>query len=58
MKPRFESIINSTDLISKTDKKLMLKYIDFFYTVIEDKNLISSEFLSVCETRKDYNLPE
>lgn len=57
MKPRFESIINSTGLLSKTDKKQMLRYIDYFYTVIKDRDLINSEFLSVCETRKHYNLP-
>ena len=58
LKPRFESVINNTNLISKSDKKQLLRYIDHFYTVIQDRNLIESEFLSICETKKSYNIAE
>lgn len=58
LKPRFEAVINNTNLISKADKKQLLRYIDHFYTVIQNRNLIESEFLSVCETKKTYNIAE
>lgn len=58
LKPRFESVINNTSLVSKSDKKQMLRYIDHFYTVIRNRNMIESEFLSSCETKKTYNIAE
>jgi len=56
LRPVFESIINNMELISKNKRKQMIKYIDYFYTVIESSKLIKREFLDVCETKKDYNI--
>jgi hypothetical protein len=56
LKPVFESIINNQELISKSSRKQIIRYIRNFYTVIESRELIKQEFLDVCETRKDYNL--
>jgi hypothetical protein len=58
LKPVFESIINNQELISKATRKENLRYLEGFYTTIEDKELFKKEFLDVCETRKMYNLPD
>jgi hypothetical protein len=58
LKPVFESIINNQEIISKATRKENLRYLESFYTTIEDKELFKKEFLDVCETRKMYNLPE
>jgi hypothetical protein len=56
LKPVFENIINSQDYIPKYSKKKLTRYIAEFYTVIENNKLFQREFLSVCQTQKDYNL--
>lgn len=58
IRPEFESIIRNQDLISNSNKKQLLRYIDSFYEVFKSNELIHSEFLDMCETRKDYGLPE
>lgn len=58
MKPVFESVINNQELISKYDKKYIIRYIDRFYEVIENEDLFKREFLNACHTRKDYNLSD
>jgi uncharacterized protein YktA (UPF0223 family) len=58
LRPAFESIINNQKLIAAYRRKQILKYIDYFYGVINSKELIKQEFLDKCETRKDYNLPD
>lgn len=56
IKPSFESIINDQSLISKTARRQNISYIDYFYKVIDNKNLIKKNILNYCETRQDYNL--
>ena len=58
LKPVFESIINNQEIISKATRKENLRYMEGFYSTIEDKVLFKKEFLDVCETRKMYNLPD
>jgi uncharacterized protein YktA (UPF0223 family) len=58
LKPKFESIINSVELLTNYNKKQILRYINHFYTVIKSKALIKREFLGICETPGDYNLFE
>jgi hypothetical protein len=58
LKPVFESIIKNQEIISKATRKENLRYLEGFYTTIEDKELFKKEFLDVCETRKMYNLPD
>ncbi len=58
LRPAFESIINSQKLISGYRRKQIIRYIDYFYTVMKRSDLIKQEFLDKCETRKDYNLSE
>ncbi len=56
LRPVFESIINNQDLISSYSRRRILRYINEFYTVIDNKYLIRRNILNVCETRQDYNL--
>ena len=56
LRPEFESIINNTELITKSSKKQMVKYIEDFYTVIESSKLIKQELLDVCGTSLDLTL--
>ncbi|MCX6302427.1 MAG: hypothetical protein NTW82_09605 [Bacteroidia bacterium] len=58
IRPVFESVINNQKLISNSDRKQILRYINHFYKVLENGELIKQEFMSDCETRKDYNLRE
>lgn len=58
LKPVFESIINDADIIPKYNRKKIIRYINYFYTVIKYDALIKDEFLSACQTRKDFNLPD
>jgi hypothetical protein len=52
----FESVINNMEYVSKNSKKRMIKYIDYFYNVIESSKLIKREFLDVCENSVDYKI--
>jgi hypothetical protein len=56
IRPVFESTVKRQKLISQESKNQIIKYINRFYTVIENRELIKKEFLDVCETRKDYNI--
>jgi hypothetical protein len=58
LRPVFESIINNMELVSKSNRKKMTNYIDYFYTVIENKKLIKQEFLDACETTIDYKISQ
>ncbi|NMC37216.1 MAG: hypothetical protein GYA41_02700 [Bacteroidales bacterium] len=58
LKPVFTSIISSQELMSKSNRRELLNYINEFYAIINSRYLFKQNFLSVCETRKDYNLPE
>ena len=56
LRPKFESIINNMDLISKNKRKERIRYLDYFYTTIESSELFKREFLDACKTKKDYNI--
>ncbi|MCU0455841.1 MAG: hypothetical protein MUE74_06015 [Bacteroidales bacterium] len=58
MKPVFMSIINSQELLSKSNRRHILNYMNEFYAIIKSRYLFKENILSVCETRKDYNLPD
>jgi hypothetical protein len=58
LKPVFESIINNMELIPKSERKIRIKYIGYFYNVIENKEQFKKEFLDVCETKKTYGIVE
>lgn len=58
LKPVFESVINSQDLIPRYDKKQLIRYIDKFYSVINNEQLFNREILKACQTMKDYNIAE
>lgn len=58
LKPVFESIIKSQKLISAYNRRQILSYLDSFYEVIEDRDLIKKEFLEACETRATYNISD
>jgi len=58
LQPVFNSIINDFSFISKSNRRRMINYIDYFYQVIESEELINQEFMGPCLTRKDYGYPE
>ncbi len=58
LKPVFESIIDGQELISKATRRENIRYLERFYSIIEDREQFEKEFLETCETRKMYNLPE
>lgn len=58
LKPSFIDIIRKKKFISPYTKTVCLEHIEFFFTVINDKDLVKSEILDFCESRKLYNLPE
>ena len=56
LRPEFESLINNMNLFSKMARKEKIKYIDYFYKVIDSKDLIKKEFLDVCQTEDDFKI--
>lgn len=56
MKPEFEALIEQEERLAKADRKRLINYIDHFYKVISNNDLLRSELLSVCETKELYNL--
>jgi hypothetical protein len=57
-RPAFESLINNMILLPKYSRKQRIQYLDSFYSVIDDSELFKKEFLDVCQTKKDYNIPD
>jgi hypothetical protein len=55
LKPQFEAIMNNK-LIPLYNRKLDLQYLDSFYDIIGNKDLVKQEFIDTCQTRRDYNL--
>ena len=58
LRPSFESIIKKQKLISLYTRKEIQSYIDQFYEILDNSDMIRKEFLSQCETKKDYNIKE
>jgi hypothetical protein len=58
LRPAFESIIDNMTLLPKAGRMQNLAYLNSFYRIIENKEMIKQEFLDKCETRKAYHLPE
>jgi hypothetical protein len=56
LRPEFESLIHNMSLLSKMNRKEKIKYIDYFYKVIESNALIKKEFLDVCQTKEDFRI--
>jgi hypothetical protein len=57
LRPDFESLVIKNDLIARYKRNQILLFLDSFYKIIENRELVKQEFIDVCETRKDYNLP-
>ena len=58
LRPGFESIIKNMGLLSKSDRRQMLRYVNHFYAVIKNKDLVKREFLTVCQTSQYNNISE
>lgn len=58
LRQSFESVIRKMKLVPMPDRETNISYIDGFYEIISSTNMVKEKFLDVCETRKDYNLPE
>jgi hypothetical protein len=56
LRPEFESIINNMNHLQNSTKKFMLKYLAYFYKVIDDEKLVRREFINECEKAIDYRL--
>lgn len=58
LRPAFEAVIKRQKLISMYDKTQLLDYISQFCKIINDDNLIKQEFMTTCETKRDYNISD
>ena len=58
LKPVFESMIMDQELIPKSSRKQITRYVNESYSVIENENLFKKVFASTCQSRKDFNLAE
>lgn len=56
LRPEFEAIINNMEYLTKSRKKEKIRYIDYFYNVIKDKEQFKTEFLDICKIKQDYNI--
>lgn len=56
LKPSFEAAIKRQRLLSAYDRSQLIIYLDSFYTLIQDPDLVTHEFIERCETKKDYNI--
>ncbi len=56
LRTEFEALINNMSFLSKMTRKEKIKYIDYFYKVIDNKELIKKEFLDVCQTKDDFKI--
>ena len=54
MKPQFMDIINSNAYLPKYSKKECINYLEDFYTIINTQEMLQTEVLDTCFTRKDY----
>lgn len=52
----FEAIIKKQKLLPNYNRSELLIYIDSFYTLIENPDLVKQEFIDQCESKKDYNI--
>jgi hypothetical protein len=58
LRPEFVALIKSMKMLPRINRNFLISYIDHFYRLAEDMGSLRNEFLSTCETRKDYNLTE
>lgn len=58
LKPSFTELIKKKKFISQYTRTVCLEHIEYFFNVINNKELVKSEILDICETKKLYNLPE
>jgi len=58
LRPDFRKIIAESEYLSRTSKHLLVSYINEFYSVIRYRKYATGYFMSKCETRKLYNLPD
>ena len=54
MKPQFMEVINSNEYLAKFSKKECVNYLEDFYTIINTQDMLQTEVLDTCFTRKDY----
>lgn len=54
LKPQFMEVINSNEYMAKFSKKECVKYLEEFYTIINTQDMLQTEVLDTCYTRKDY----
>ncbi len=54
MKPQFMDVINSNEYLPKYSKKECENYLEEFYAIINTQDMLQTEVLDTCFTRKDY----
>lgn len=57
LKPSFKEVVKRKKYTSFETRVTSLEHIDYFYNVINSKELTKTEIFDLCETRKLYNLP-
>jgi len=58
LKPSFTELVKGKKYISYDTRNTSLEHIGYFFNVINDNELVKTEILDMCETRKLYNLPD
>jgi hypothetical protein len=58
LKPSFTELIKKKKFVTPYTKSACLEHIEYFFNVINNKELVKSEILDICETKKLYNLTE
>lgn len=56
LRKAFEAIIENTRVIPRYNREQDLFYLDKFYRIIEDPEMIQKEFINGCEDKKNYNI--
>lgn len=54
MRPKFEDLIDGNEYLPKYGKKECRNYLEEFYDIINTEELLNSQVLDTCYTRKDY----
>lgn len=58
LKPSFESVIYNNELLSKSGRRQLLRYLNYSYAVINSRDLVKREFLTVCQAGEYKNVSE
>lgn len=58
LEPSFKELVKRKKYLSYNTRNTSFEHIEYFFYVINDKELAKTEIFNLCETRKLYNLPD